>query len=286
MTVRVALIGLGEVGTVFAEELRGQVIRFWDIAFADPDGLAARRAAALSVPVGRGAADAVAGADLVICAVTAANTLAAAVEAPPGIGSGIWFLDVNSASPQRKHAAAEAIEGAGGRYVEAAVMSPIEPKRLAAPMLLGGPNAVDFAEFAATLGFSGLEPYSATIGVAAATTLCRSVVIKGVEALLTESMLAARNWGAEERVLDSLSSLLPGGWHTLAPYLISRSLEHGTRRAEEMRKAALTVSEAGVRPTMSEAVAVRQDSAARHQRAATETELAAMLDAVLKGDHE
>lgn len=286
MTVRIALIGLGEVGTVFAQEWRGHPIRAWDVAFADPDGPVSRRAAALSVSVGRGAADAVAGADLVISAVTAANTLAAVAEAAPGIGRATWFVDVNSASPQRKQAAAEVIEGAGGRYVEAAVMSPIEPKRLAAAMLLGGPHATDFAEFGATLGFGGLEPYSDTIGVAAATKLCRSVVVKGVEALLTESMLAARNWGVEDRVLDSLSNLLPGDWHTLAPYLISRSLEHGTRRAEEMREAALTVSETGVRPTMSEAVAVRQDWAARHRRAATETELAAMLDAVGKGDHE
>lgn len=264
MTVRVALIGLGEVGTVFAEELR-----------------TTRSAPGTSLsPIRRGQC---LGARW-LC--PSRSRGAAAAEAAPGIGSGTWFLDVNSASPQRKQSAAEVIEGAGGQYVEAAVMSPIEPKRLAAPMLLGGPHAADFVGFAAALGLCGLGPYSEMIGVAAATKLCRSVVIKGVEALLTESMLAARSWGVEDRTLDSLSNLLPGDWHTLAPYLISRSLEHGARRGEEMREAALTVSETGVRPTMSEAVAVRQDWAARHRRAATETELAAMLDAVVKGDHE
>jgi len=55
-------------------------------------------------------------------------------------------------------------------------------------MLLGGPHATAFAEFAAPLGFTGLEPYADTIGLAAATKLCRSVMIKGIEALLTESM--------------------------------------------------------------------------------------------------
>jgi hypothetical protein len=34
-------------------------------------------------------------------------------------------------------------------------------------------------------------------------------MIKGVEALLTESMLAARHYGVEQVVLDSLSDLLP-----------------------------------------------------------------------------
>jgi 3-hydroxyisobutyrate dehydrogenase-like beta-hydroxyacid dehydrogenase len=150
-------------------------------------------------------------------------------------------------------------------------------------MLLGGPHAVAFAEFAAELGFTGLEPYAETIGPAAATKLCRSVVIKGVEALLTESMLAARSWGVEDRVLDSLSNLLPGDWHALAPYLISRSLKHGTRRAEEMREAAMTVSGAGVTPTMSEAVALRQEWAAQHHEAAAARVLAPMLDAMEKG---
>lgn len=279
----VAIIGLGEVGTVLAEELRGLSITAWDVAFEDPTGPVSLRAATLPVRACSSAVDAVRGADLVISAVTAANSVSAAVDAAAGIGAGAWFVDLNSSSPERKQAAAVAIEAAGGRYVEAAVMSPIDPKRLAAPMLLGGPHAKAFAEFAEPLGFTGLEPYSDTIGVAAATKLCRSVMIKGVEALLTESMLTARHWGVEERVLDSLSNLLPGDWHALAPYMISRSLEHGTRRAEEMREAALTVSGAGVAPTMSDAVATRQDWAAQHRAAAEETTLAPMLDAIEKG---
>jgi 3-hydroxyisobutyrate dehydrogenase-like beta-hydroxyacid dehydrogenase len=280
---RVALIGLGEVGTVLAEDLHDLVVSAWDVAFADADGPVSRRAAALGIVRARNSVDAVHGADLVVSAVTAANSVAAAADAAPGLGAGAWFVDLNSSSPDRKQAAAEVIEAAGGRYVEAAVMSPIEPKRLGAPMLLGGPHAAAFAEFATLLGFAGLEPYSDKIGPAAATKLCRSVLIKGVEALLTESMLTARSWGVEDRVLDSLSNLLPGDWHTLAPYMISRSLEHGTRRAEEMREAAMTVSEAGVEPTMSEAVAARQDWAARYRIAAAEKTLAPMLDAMEKG---
>ncbi|WP_291415723.1 NAD(P)-dependent oxidoreductase [Actinophytocola sp.] len=252
MTV-VALIGLGEVGTVLAEEL-GPVaeVRPWDIAVETPYA---------------SAAEAVHRADLVISAVTAASTLAAA-ESATALAKDAWFLDVNSASPSQKQAAAAVIERAGGRYVEAAVMSPIEPKRLAAPMLLGGPHAAAFAEYAEPLGFAGLEPYADTVGPAAATKLCRSVVIKGVESLLTESMLTARAWGVEERVLGSLSDLLPAqDWTALAEYMISRSVRHGTRRAEELREAARTVAEAGVDPLMAEAIARRQDWTATHRDA-------------------
>jgi 3-hydroxyisobutyrate dehydrogenase-like beta-hydroxyacid dehydrogenase len=277
----VALIGLGEVGTVLATDLDASVTA-WDVAFADPGSPASRNAAATGVRRATDADAAVAGVDLVISAVTAANTLAAA-KSVTGLG-GAWYLDLNSAAPGRKQAAAEVVERSGGRYVEAAVMSPINPKRLAAPMLLGGPHAGAFAEFARPLGFTALEPYADVVGPASATKLCRSVVIKGVEALLTESMLAAREWGVEGRVLASLSNLLPADdWEALAGYMISRSLVHGTRRAEEMREAAATVADTGVQPLMSEATARRQDWTAAFRDVgddAGDTTLRPMLDAI------
>jgi 3-hydroxyisobutyrate dehydrogenase-like beta-hydroxyacid dehydrogenase len=280
----VALLGMGEVGTVLAEDLGalpGVRLAAWDVAFNDSASAPARNASALGVPACAGAVEAVRDADLVISAVTAANDVAAAEAAASGVPPGCWFLDLNSAAPGRKQAAAGLIENAGGRYVEAAVMSPIMPKRLAAPMLLGGRHASDFAAYAPSLGFTGLAAYAETVGPASATKLCRSVVIKGVEALLTESMLKARSWGVEAHVLASLTNLLPADdWERLAAYMISRSLEHGTRRAEEMREAAATVAAAGVSPVMSEATARRQDWAAAHHDAVAESSLAALLDAI------
>ena len=49
--------------------------------------------------------------------------------------------------------------------------------------------------------------------------------------------------------------------------MISRSLEHGARRAEEMREVARTVEDAGLAPLMSAAIAERQDWAAAHKDA-------------------
>jgi len=269
--MRVALIGFGEVGRTLADDLAGKAeLAAWDIAVAP--GHPAVRAAA-SAP------DAVRGAELVISAVTADQDLPAARSV--GQLDGAFFLDLNSCSPGQKVASAEVVEAAGGRYVEAAVMSPIGPRRIASPMLLGGPHAQDFLEAAGGLGFAGASAYSEVIGRAAATKLCRSVMIKGVEALLTESMLAARHYGVEQVVLDSLGDLLPlPDWNRTAQYMISRSLEHGTRRAEEMREAARTVEEAGVPAPMSHAIAERQDWASR-RRAALSPDLLAMLDGVI-----
>lgn len=280
---RIALIGFGEVGQILAEDLAGKAeIAVWDIAFERPDSLPSQALARHRVRAAASAPDAVRDAGLVISAVTADQDLVAAQSLGGGLPRAAFFLDLNSCSPGQKVASAVAVETAGGRYVEAAVMSPIGPRRIASPMLLGGPHAHDFLAAANGLGFAGATAYSERIGRAAATKLCRSVMIKGVEALLTESLLAARHYGVEQVVLDSLSDLLPlPDWNKTAQYMISRSLEHGTRRAEEMREAARTVEEAGVAGLMSRAIAERQDWAAGH-RAALSPDLAAMLDAIIK----
>jgi len=283
MITRIALIGFGEVGQILAEDLAGRAeVVVWDIAFADPDSLPSRGLTRHAVRAARGACDAVGDAELVISAVTAAQDLEAARSLTGGLAPRAFFLDLNSCSPGQKRASAAAVESAGGRYVEAAVMSPFAPKRIASPMLLGGPHAATFLKAAAGLGFTGARAYADEIGRAAATKLCRSVMIKGLEALLTESMLAARHYGVEQEVLASLSDLLPiPSWPATAQYMIARSLEHGARRAEEMREAARTVDEAGLEPVMSVSIAERQAWAAAYRNALSD-DLAVMLDAINK----
>jgi 3-hydroxyisobutyrate dehydrogenase-like beta-hydroxyacid dehydrogenase len=286
MIGRIALIGFGEVGQTLASDLtRAGVaqITVWDLKFDDPDSIPSQSLPARAVRAAASAAEAVAGAELAISAVTAAQDLEAARSVAAHLATGAFYLDLNSCSPGQKQASAEAIHAGDGRYVEAAVMSPIHPKNIASPMLLGGPHAAAFLVAAEGLGFAGASSYSQTIGQAAATKLCRSVMIKGVEALLTEALLTARHYGVEQTVLDSLSDLLPlPNWNATAQYMISRSLEHGARRAEEMREAARTVCEAGVRPLMSDAIAERQDWAAGRKQALS-PDLITMLDAAARG---
>src|SRR5262249_24928217 len=178
--------------------------------------------------------------------------------------------------------AAQAIGAIGGRYVEAAVMSPIGPKRIASPIWLGGPHAREFLPIAQSLGFAGSGVYSDTLGEASAAQICRSVIDQGMEALLAESLLTARRHGVEDAVLASLEDLFPvGDWRKLARYMISRSLQHGRRRAEEMREAARTVAEAGFEPWMSAGIVERQEWAGRHAAAFLAEALTDMLDEML-----
>ena len=283
--MNIALIGLGEVGRVLAEDLAdggtGATLSAWDIAFGDPDSRAARNASALPIRIATDAVDAAQSAGLVISAVTAANDLYAARDVAAALATGTWFLDLNSASPAQKQEVAALIDEVGGRYVEAAVLSPIHPKRIGSPLLLGGPHASEFVETARSLGFSGVEFFAPTVGPASATKLCRSVVVKGLEALLMESMLTARMWGVEKPVLDSLSNLLPAAdWAELAEYMIRRSIEHGERRSEEMTEAASTVRDADVDALMATATARRQAWASDQRDALGADDLGSLLDAI------
>src|SRR5258706_11880604 len=258
---RIALIGFGEVGQTIGADLlaSGASVTAYDPLFGNPDSVPSRALAKIRVAAEKTAPHAVKTAELIISAVTAASDIDAARSVVPGLPTGAFFLDVNSVSPGMKQACSQIIDAAGGRYVEAAVMTPIAPKRIASSMLLGGRHAADFITHAQPLGFSGAKAFSPIIGQASATKMCRSVIIKGVEALLLESMVTARHYGIEKTVLDSLSDLLPvGAWDRLARYMISRALEHGTRRAEEMRESAKNVAEAGLVPLMAIATAERE----------------------------
>jgi 3-hydroxyisobutyrate dehydrogenase-like beta-hydroxyacid dehydrogenase len=283
----VALIGFGEVGQTLARDLVQAGVtelRAWDVRFADRASIPSL--ALPNHPIVRAAAsatEAVRGATLVISAVTAAQDVEAAEAAAPGMNGGGLFVDLNSASPGMKIRSAALIEAAGGRYVEAAVMSPIGPKRIASPMLLGGVHMQAFLDLAMPLGFTGAKAFSQDLGKASAAKMCRSVMVKGIEALLTESLLSARRYDVLDTVVGSLTDLFPlPNWPELSRYMISRSVEHGTRRAEEMREAARTVAEAGITPLMSTAIAERQDWAADFKPALEQDQLIAMLDAILQ----
>jgi 3-hydroxyisobutyrate dehydrogenase-like beta-hydroxyacid dehydrogenase len=126
-------------------------------------------------------------------------------------------------------------------------------------MLLGGMRAGALAEKLVPLGFD-LTVVSEGIGVASAMKLCRSVFIKGLEAIIVESYTLARCHGVERQLLASLAETFPAiDWEKQGTYLFSRVAKHGKRRAEEMREAASTVREAGLDPWMSEASAETQD---------------------------
>ena len=265
---RIAIIGFGEVGGIFGTDFAGQGIEVsvFDILLASESHRQQMLAKARScgVKAEDSLRDCLRDADLVISAVTASAALDVAQEAGPMLDRQQMFLDVNSVSPESKREASACVESnsgnGGGRFVEAAVMAAVPGKRLTVPMLLGGVHAMWASDSLRSLGMNATA-LSDQIGVASAVKMCRSVLIKGLEALTVECLFAARRYGAEDAVLESLAATYPGmGWEDQLPdYLISRVAQHGQRRAAELREVAQTLHDVAVEPTMALAAAHCQE---------------------------
>jgi 3-hydroxyisobutyrate dehydrogenase-like beta-hydroxyacid dehydrogenase len=261
---KIAIIGFGEVGGIFGRDFadRGIDVAMYDILLDAPASRDAMFAKARSCGVRacESAGDCVDDRELIISAVTASSAFQVAEECAPMLAAGQTFLDINSVSPETKIRMADYFGRSAAQFVEAAVMAAVSPQRLKVPMLLGGRYATEVAPRLAAIGMNG-KPVSDKVGVASATKMCRSVIIKGLESLVVESMFAARRYGAEDAVLASLAATYPDmGWQKDLPdYLISRVAEHGRRRAAEMREAAQAVGDVGLEPHMARATAARQD---------------------------
>jgi 3-hydroxyisobutyrate dehydrogenase-like beta-hydroxyacid dehydrogenase len=265
--IRIGILGFGEVGQRFASDLRAADARrplaTFDLLLhqAAAGERMRQHAAACNIEL-LADASALARSNLIFSAVTAAQTRAAAQSLCARPLDGAWVVDLNSASPATKIECAALVAAAGGRYVEAAVMTSVPPHGIRVPMLLGGAHAAECEPVLRALGFAG-ESVSAELGVASAIKLCRSVIIKGLESLVMESFTAARAFGVERQVLASLKETYPQfDWEKQGDYLFSRVIQHGKRRAEEMRASAEMIDASGVGGVMAAATSFRQSGVA------------------------
>jgi 3-hydroxyisobutyrate dehydrogenase-like beta-hydroxyacid dehydrogenase len=257
----IGLVGYGEVGRILAEDLRKQDVKVtaYDIKLGNNlAGPLRDHAGSNGVGLAAGHADLAAQSDFIVSAVTASQAVPVAQICAPALKRGAWFLDFNSASPGAKQRAAALIDGNGGRYVEGAVMTSIPPYRIKVPLLLGGAGAEEFAPLLVMLGFDA-KVASNELGTASAVKMCRSIMIKGLEAMVIEGFTTARAYGVEDAVLASLAETFPGiNWEKQASYFFQRVIEHGRRRSEEVREVAETVREIGLTPWAAEGTAERQ----------------------------
>jgi 3-hydroxyisobutyrate dehydrogenase-like beta-hydroxyacid dehydrogenase len=255
---QIALIGFGEAATAFVEGWAGKaeaVFATFDIKVESKTTQAAllNKCQALAVACEASNADAVSGKQAVFSFVTAGQSLSAAEATACSIEKGAFFFDCNSCSPGTKRKAAQLIAEAGGRYVDVAVMAPVYPAMNKTPVSICGPNVAAAFEYMNALD---MKPtlIEGDVGVASSTKMVRSIMMKGLEALMMECVLTGRQAGVDEAVLNSLEKTYPGfGWKDKAAYMAERVMVHGKRRAAEMREVAITVQELGLEGRMAAA---------------------------------
>lgn len=284
---RIALVGFGEAGRAFARgwpESERQRIVAYDVKLHDEAtrGPIVEACARIGVAFAESLATALDRASHVFSLVTADRAQAAAAQAAGSIRPQSFFFDCNSCSPATKTASAARIAAAGAHYVDVAVMAPVAARLHRTPLLLSGPHAGEALKLLEALD---MHPSVAgpEVGQASAIKMLRSVMIKGLEALTAECMLAARRAGVEEAVLASLQASDPGwDWAARSAYNLERMMVHGERRAAEMEEVANTIAELGLPDRMARATASWQRDVAALRLGAGEDRLAERADRILQ----
>lgn len=268
---RLAFLGFGEAARAFCDSLRQAdatlAFEAFDAKLGGPEDAPLRASMAERGVALREAAAALAGADMIVSAVTADQSLIAVEPLLPALRAGQVLVDINSVSPDRKRETARRVEARGAVYVDMAVMAPVHPRGHRTPVLVAGRDLGPLRGFLEALAFDWREAGGAP-GAATAIKMVRSVFVKGLEAITVEALLAAERSGCRDTILASLAGSYPGlGWPENAAYAFERSLRHGARRAAEMRESAATLAELGLTGALASAIADVQEAQGKAGRA-------------------
>jgi 3-hydroxyisobutyrate dehydrogenase-like beta-hydroxyacid dehydrogenase len=247
---RVCVFGLGEAGSLIAGDLA--TLPDVEVHGYDP--------AEVATPAGvvRHARpeDAVAGADLVLGVTAATDAAAAVAQALDDIPPGAIYADLATAPAGLKRSLAATAAAAGLGFTDVALMAPVQGTGLRTPALASGPAARDFVATMGRLGMpvehAGHEP-----GMAATRKLLRSIVVKGLTALVVESMQAAEAAGLAAETWHNVVGQIAAADEEFVRRLVAGTGRHAARRVHEMEAAAELLAELGVEPLMTSATATR-----------------------------
>lgn len=256
----ITFIGFGEAGSLIASGLLANhelKVKTWDRLLNDPTQkqTIVSRAKSAGVEIADSMANAMAGSELIFSTVTADQCVNAARAAQSSLGADQCWLDLNSTSPMAKREAATYVEKAGASYVDVAVMANVPPKGHCVPLLLAGSSATATAATLTELGMDA-SVVGDRIGQAATIKMCRSVFLKGFDAILLECLSAAELAGVREAVIDSIDASFPDfDLPAKIDGRVKRVSQHSKRRAAEMRDVSATVEQLGQTATMACATA-------------------------------
>ncbi|MER5673599.1 DUF1932 domain-containing protein [Pseudonocardia alni] len=242
--MRTTVLGLGEAGALYAAGLvaRGGDVTGYDPAdTATPDGV--RR---VDSP-----AEAVRDAELVLSLVGGKVARSAAESVAAHLAPGAVFVDMNSMAPDAKRGTA-ALVGAD-RFADLSVVGSVPEHGAATGVVISGAASARAAEVFRALG-APVEDIAGEPGDASVRKLLRSSFMKGLGALVVESMAAGTAAGAEDWVRGQIASALAGGTASM-DRLHDGTLKHADRRAREAGSSAELLDSLGVRPVMTTAAA-------------------------------
>jgi len=252
MTVTIAVLGLGEAGSLIARDLlaAGAAVRGYDPAIPDPEGVGGTAGFTAT----GSEAEASSGADLVLSVNSAKAAIGAfeAAIAGGGVGPRAIWADLNTASPAVKQQLAELGRQHGIPVTDIAMMAPVPGAGLTVPMLASGEAAGRTAAQLTALG-ARVEVLDGPAGLAATRKLLRSVFYKGMAASIVEALEAARAAGLEDWLHEHIADELAKAGTSTVDRIVAGTRRHAVRRGAEMAAAAEMLADLGVPPLMADA---------------------------------
>ena len=242
-TQRIAILGLGEAGSLIAADLVAAGV---DVVGYDPAPVSAPNGVTMVGSAGEAASRA----GVVLSVNWASAAVAAAKSASEGLTAGKLYAELNTGSPALMREVAALIAPSGAQFVDVALMSNVPGKGVRTPMVVAGQGAAKFAELIRRFG-TAVEVLDGEAGAASGRKLLRSVFMKGFGTVVVEALEAARLAGLE----DWMSSQIQEVFAT--PGEVERfdrgTRLHATRRLHEMEAALELLSELGAQTNVTEA---------------------------------
>jgi 3-hydroxyisobutyrate dehydrogenase-like beta-hydroxyacid dehydrogenase len=261
--MRIAVIGLGEVGRCYAAPLNAarHQLTFYETR---PSPAARDLSAICGCPIHEQLDGELASAEWILSCVTGAQAVAVVESVLPYISPGGSIADFTTAAPDSKRHAANAARDRGVRYVDTAIMGAISLSHERTPLLASGEGASDLKAL--------LEPLDARVrvieggvaGDAISLKILRSVFTKGMEALAVELLTSAEKQHVRGQLYEQLSDIDETPLRSFLDMLVRTHVVHAKRRLHEVHDAGRELASQGLPSLVLTGVAERfQETANR-----------------------
>lgn len=239
--LKIAILGLGEAGSHFANDLVRLGVK---IIGYDPNPL---RKLDASIQLKSSNAEAVKDADIIFSANLSSVSVEIAEELTGVLKPNQFFCEMNTSGPEKKIKIAEILKPSGVKIIDLAIMAPVPPKGIFTPLLASGEYAAEFLDKVKSLNLDLKIIENSQIGDAATRKLLRSIVYKGIAAVVCEAMEAGKTFGMETYIRGQISSLI-GGNDEIIDRFVEGSRIHAVRRMHEMEAVIEMLEAQGIEP--------------------------------------
>ena len=149
-------------------------------------------------------------AEILLCVLVPARAVAVAEEVAAALrrtGADLLYVDCNAIAPATVRRIGGVILDAGGRFADAGIVGPPPRKPGTTRFYASGPGAPEFADLRA----AGLDVrvIGDEIGQASGLKMCYAALTKGLIALATELLVAARLMGLEDALREEQRESIP-----------------------------------------------------------------------------